>query len=71
MKCLNCNNDFDNVNDSCPKCGYKINEKYLNYIQDKKVIENLAEYKNTNNNIFSTITAHSFHNTLALLLYLI
>ena len=28
-------------------------------------------YKNTNSNIFSTITAHSFHNTLALLLYLI
>lgn len=28
-------------------------------------------YKNTNNNIFSTITAHAFHNTLALLLYLI
>lgn len=28
-------------------------------------------YKNTNNNIFSTITAHSIHNTLALLLYLI
>lgn len=28
-------------------------------------------YKNTNNNIFSTITAHAFHNTLALLLYLL